>query len=154
MANFAATLRQEVARLSRRETRAQIDPTKRSALQHRKDIAQLKRRVTQLERSIKLALRTVGTPEKARTSETSEKRIRFVAKGLASQRSRLGLSADDFGKLAGASGQSIYNWERGVTYPRAEQLAKLAALRGIGKREANARLEQGKLKRSKPGRKG
>ena len=150
MTNFAAMLRQEIARLSRKENRAQIDPTRRSALQHRSEIAQLKRRVTELERSIKIVLRKVSAPATAPASEASETRIRFVAKGLASQRSRLGLSADEFGKLAGVSGQSIYNWERGITHPRAEQLSKLVALRGIGKREANARLEQGKGQKSKP----
>ncbi len=58
------------------------------------------------------------------------------------QRERLGLSADDFGKLLGVSAQSIYNWEHEKARPRAEQLSKVAALRGIGKREAKARLEQ------------
>ena len=57
-------------------------------------------------------------------------------------RERLGLSADDFGKLLGVSAQSIYNWEHENARPRAEQLANVAALRGIGKREAKARLDQ------------
>ena len=47
------------------------------------------------------------------------------------------LSAADFGKLLGVSAQSIYNWERESAYPRVEQIARLAAIRGIGKREAN-----------------
>ena len=50
------------------------------------------------------------------------------------------LSAD-FGRLAGASGQSIYNWEAGKAVPRASQQAALAAVRGLGKREAAKRLE-------------
>jgi DNA-binding transcriptional regulator YiaG len=68
--------------------------------------------------------------------------VRFVAKGLRSQRNRLGLSAGDFGKLVGVSAQSVYNWESESTYPRGEQLSKLAALRGIGKRDAEQRLKQ------------
>ena len=35
----------------------------------------------------------------------------------------------------------IYNWEKGKTRPRQEQLAALVAVRGIGKREALAKLE-------------
>jgi hypothetical protein len=50
------------------------------------------------------------------------------------------LSAADLGRLAGATGQSIYDWERGKT-PRPKQIEKLTALRGLGKREAKARLE-------------
>jgi len=42
----------------------------------------------------------------------------------------------------GVSGLSIYNWEKGKAKPRKEQVATLAALRGITKREAAARLEQ------------
>jgi transcriptional regulator with XRE-family HTH domain len=64
------------------------------------------------------------------------------AKALRVQRERLGLSAEDFGKLLGVSAQSIYNWEHAKARPRAEQVSKLAALRGIGKREAEARLDQ------------
>jgi hypothetical protein len=44
--------------------------------------------------------------------------------------------------LVGVSPQSIYNWEREASHPRPEQIGKLAALRGIGKREAAARLKQ------------
>jgi predicted transcriptional regulator len=70
------------------------------------------------------------------------KKVRFVAKGLRSQRVRLGLSASDVGTLVGVSAQSIYNWESGDTRPRDEQIARLAVLRGLGKREVQARLKQ------------
>ena len=64
------------------------------------------------------------------------------AGGLASHRKRLGLSAADFGKLLGVSGQSIYKWEPGEVKPRRAQLEAIAAIRTLGKREALARLEQ------------
>jgi len=41
----------------------------------------------------------------------------------------------------GATGQSIYAWEAGKAKPRPQALASIAALRGIGKREVEARLE-------------
>ena len=68
--------------------------------------------------------------------------VRFVAKGLKSQRSRLALSAADYGSLVGVSAQSIYNWEQGHASPRPAQLKMIAALRGLGKREAQERLKQ------------
>ncbi len=46
------------------------------------------------------------------------------------------------GALVGVSAQTIYNWEAGTTRPRAEQLAIIAAVRKMGKREVKARLEQ------------
>ena len=89
-----------------------------------------------------------------RRSGSTATRVRFVAKGLRSQRSRLGLSAADFGKLLGVSAQSVYNWEHDVARPRAEQLSKLAALRTIGKREAGQRLKQSVAAKGKTRRKG
>jgi len=142
MANIGTVLRDEIARLSRRTIRGEVGGTKKATAQHRRDIAALKRKVAQLERQVALLVRrTVSRPDpSAAAPAASGKRMRFVAKGLRSQRNRLGLSAAQFGQLAGVSAQSIYNWESGTAIPRAEQLARLAPLRGIGKREAEARL--------------
>ncbi|MFO1303594.1 MAG: helix-turn-helix transcriptional regulator [Burkholderiales bacterium] len=68
-------------------------------------------------------------------------KLRFVAKGLRSHRARLGLSAGEFGKLVGASANSVYAWESGKTAPRREQVARIAAVRLMGKREAVQRLK-------------
>jgi len=40
------------------------------------------------------------------------------------------------------SAQTIYNWETGTTRPNAKQIANIAILRGMGKREVQARLKQ------------
>jgi len=142
MSNIGTVLKQEITRLSRRESRSQIHPTRKATAQHRRDIAALKRQVAQLERQVGLFSRkALGTPPAA-SPHAPVKRVRFVAKGLRSQRNHLGLSAADFGKLLGVSAQSIYNWERESAYPRGEQVARLAAIRGIGKREAENRLKQ------------
>jgi DNA-binding XRE family transcriptional regulator len=83
---------------------------------------------------------------------TNGKSARFSAKGLRVHRERLGLSADDSGKLLGVSAQSIYNWEQEKARPRAQLLVKVAALRAIGKRDAKSRLEQlvATTKRARP----
>jgi DNA-binding transcriptional regulator YiaG len=52
------------------------------------------------------------------------------------------LSAADFSKLLGVSALSIYKWESGKTRPRQAQLAKIAAVRPMGKREAFAKLAE------------
>ncbi len=142
MPNIGAVLRAEISRLSRRESRNQVDATRRSTAQHRRDIATLKRQVAQLQRQVtQLSHKVLGAPL-AVSSDAAPKRVRFAAKGLRSQRTRLGLSQADLGMLLGVSAQSIYNWESESAYPRDEQLAKLVALRGIGKREAGERLKQ------------
>jgi DNA-binding transcriptional regulator YiaG len=143
MPNIASLLREEFSRLSRREARKQLDAIKRASTQYRRHIAALKRQVHVLERQLSVLAKSVFDGQRTAAPQTDGKtRVRFVAKGLRSQRERLGLSAAEYAKLAGVSAQSIYNWERGAARPRAEQIAQIAALRGLGKRQARARLEQ------------
>ena len=138
MPNIGALLKQEMARLSRREIRAHLQATKKASSQYRKHIAALKRQVAALERQVALLGRRAPT---AQASAPAAK-MRFVAKGLKSQRSRLGLSAAEYGRLAGVSAQSVYNWEQGHATPRPEQLKVIATLRNAGKRDAQRLLEQ------------
>jgi DNA-binding XRE family transcriptional regulator len=147
-------LRDEITRLSRRESRIQIVPTKKAAAQYRREIALLKRRVSQLEHQVKQLLRQASGSASTPSSDVPARRFRFLAKGLRSQRKRLGLSAGEFGNLIGVSAQTIYNWEGESTTPRNEQLIKLAALREIGKREAHERLTQLAAGKTRSRRKG
>ncbi len=143
MPNIASVLREEFSRLSRKEARRQLDAIKRASTQYRRHIAALKRQVHVLERQMSVLAKSVFDGRRAAPAEgDGATRVRFVAKGLRSQRERLGLSAAEYAKLVGVSAQSIYNWERGTARPRAEQIAQLAQLRGMGKRQARARLDQ------------
>ena len=145
MPNIAGILREEIGRLSRREIRKATEPTKKATNQHRHAIAALKSHVTKIERQMYALTRTMTRyqqgSEAAADNGSPSKKIRFVAKGLRSQRSRLGLSAGDFGKLIGVTANSVYAWESGTTTPREQQVAKIAALRTVGKREATKRLQ-------------
>ena len=64
-----------------------------------------------------------------------------MAKGFRSLRTRLGLSAAELATLLDVSPQSVYNWEHQKSVPRASQVASIAALRTMGKKEARLRLE-------------
>lgn len=138
MANLASVLKAEIARLARKETKAQLDPLRKANAGYRRDIAALKREVAELSRQLKAA----SKPSKKPQPEPGDgRKLRFQAKGLKSHREKLGLSAAEYGALAGVSAQSIYNWEAGKSTPRQAQVAALAELRGMGKREAAKRLE-------------
>ena len=138
MPNLSTILKGEITRLARKEIKAAVDPVRKANASHRKEIAELKRQVASLQRDLKASPKSA----KARTeaSEESTASTRFSVKGLKSLRARLGISAAEFGLLVGASGQSIYKWETGKAVPRASQQGALAAIRGIGKREAAKRL--------------
>lgn len=139
MANIGTLLKSEITRLARKEVKVQTDALRKSGASYRRDIAALKRQVTDLQRQLAAVAKTSKRTIQAETAEPTK--VRFSAKGLKSHRAKLGLSAGDYGRLAGVSGQSIYNWERGKAIPRQSQIAALADLRGLGKREAIARLD-------------
>jgi len=142
MPNIAIAIREEIVRLARRELKKETAGLKKASTQHRKDIAALKRQVTKLQRINGLLERNVLAKPIKPPKGLDTSKVRFSPKGLQTQRERLGLSAADYAKLAGVSGLSVYNWEKGKARPRKEQVATLAALRGLSKREAIVRLEQ------------
>ena len=146
MANLASALRSEIARLARKELRTETESLKKVVASQRSDISALKRRTSELEKSLKALTRLANKAGRAASPKVDQPdehagAFRFQARGMASNRKRLGLSAEDFGLLVGASGQSVYLWERGETKPRPKSIAAIAALRGVGKREVTARLE-------------
>jgi len=142
MPNIAAVLKEEIVRLARKEIRRQTSVLRRASAQYRKDIAAMKRRVSDLQRKVSPLEKQVLKNVPAQAAEADAERVRFTAKGLRSQRRRLGLSASDYAKLIGVTDQTIYNWEHEIARPRKQQVAGIASLRHLGKREALARLEE------------
>jgi DNA-binding transcriptional regulator YiaG len=149
MPNIATVFKSEISRLARKELRNDSDGLRKIIATQRSEVASLKRRVRALEATVKKLSKmsaanesSTRTPARRDAGEVNATGLRFRAAGMAANRKRLGLSAADFGLLVGATGQSIYAWEAGKAKPRAQALAAIAALRGIGKREAEARLEQ------------
>jgi DNA-binding XRE family transcriptional regulator len=167
--NIATILKSEISRVARIEARAENAELKKTLVQYRTDMTELKRCVSDLEKRM---TRMSTTTEKATALEKSAKpvksvkalkvakparavkvtaaddstdedpssKVRFSAKGLATQRKRLGLSAANMGKILGVSGGAIYLWEDGKTRPRINQLPAIANLRKMGKKEVAAKL--------------
>ena len=135
MANLTSMLKDEISRISRKEIRGETDKLKKTSAQYRSEIASLKRRTLSLEQQVsrleKLVSKLAG---EAAPSEPASK-PRFTAKGFKSQRDRLDLSAEAAGSLLGVSAQTIYSWEAGKSSPRAAQMERIVALRGLGKRD-------------------
>ena len=142
MPNLAATLKEEIRRLAKKEVKAEVGSTKRAVATYRRDIARLKRVLSQQDREIKRLKKQVQQQGQAPAEEETLEIVPFSARSVKAQRTRLGLSAADYGKLVGVSGLTIYNWEHGKSRPRRAQLAALVAVRGVGKREATARLAE------------
>lgn len=143
MSSFADQFKAEIARIARKEMKAQVQPLKKAASQYRGEVAALKREIAALQVQLKRAQKASGRAEpSAATSDAPTEKLRFRAGGFATLRKKLGLSAEQMGKLIGVSALSVYHWEKGQTRPRASQLQAIAQVRGLGKRAALQRLAE------------
>lgn len=150
MSDIQKVLRAEISRLARKEVRGEIESLRKASAQQRSAIAELRRQIDALDRSLKQMSKAAARPPRhaggaaaADADGASDGTPRrFSATRLASHRAKLGLSAADYGRLVGMSGATIYNWEQGKSRPNAGQLQALAAVRGMGKREVAAHLAE------------
>ena len=140
MPNFAQSIKNEITRLARREIRSQTLALRKSSAQHRKEIAELKRQAAELKTEMKRLAKLGGSGIAPKKSQDDTVALRFSAKSVIAQRKRLGISANDFGKLVGVSAVTIYAWEQGRSRPRKTQIQALGLVRTFGKTEARAKL--------------
>jgi len=147
MPNIATVLKEEILRLARKEIRRQTQTLRRTSAQYRRDIAAMKRQLSDLQHKVGPLQKRVLKTLSAEGVEPKTDGVRFTAKGLRSQRQRLGLSAADYGKLVGVTGQTIYSWEHETSRPRKSQVVRLAVIRHLGKREALTRLASARGRR-------
>jgi DNA-binding transcriptional regulator YiaG len=138
MPNVNAVLNQQITRLSKRVVNATTGVTRKLVAQHRRELAALKRQIAALTKRLGMVERK--QPKEIVAPPELVENARFRADGLKSHRAKLGISAADYGKLVGVSALTIYHWESGKSRPRRAQLPKIVAVRGLGKREAMARL--------------
>ena len=141
MPNLQIVLKQEIRRLARKEIRSELEATKKAVSRHRREIAELKRRNTALERTVSYLQSSESKRLKAGPAKAEPPLgTRFSIRSLKAQRRRTGLSQGEYASLVGVSKATIYNWESARTKVSAKHLAILVSLRGIGKREARKRL--------------
>lgn len=138
MPNIATTLKSEISRLARKELRLELAGLRKAHAALRADIAALKRILHGLEKSWQSVKKAGASRPQPLPSESAAPKTRYSAKSLAAQRRRLGLSAAECGLLIGTSGQAIYNWETAKARPNAANLAAVAALRTLGRKDAAA----------------
>ena len=156
MSNVVRILKAEIARISKREAKSATQGIGKSNAWLRKSLAELKRRVFQLEKENKRLITTlkkyqVETLQKFDVEEG--KKARFTSRGIQSLRRKLRLSQADFGKLMGTTPHAVYLWERkeGALNLRDKTKAAILSIRGLGAREAREKLKEayGRLKRGR-----
>ena len=139
MTTFVNQLKSEIARIAKKEIRAETQQLKKSSAQYRSDIAALKRHIVALEATVKKLSKGQLKPV-LKVDKESSTPLRFRASGFATLRKKLDLSAEQMGKLIGVTAQSVYHWEAEKSRSRASQLPAIAAARKLTKKEAWAKL--------------
>jgi len=143
MTNLASFLKSEIARVARKEIRAQVTPLKKSVASHRAEIAALKRDLKDAHQRLRQFGKTIPKADAApKEVAGAPKRFKYTAEGLTAQRERLELTAEECGLLVGSTGQSIYKWEAKRAVPRPRYLPAIAALRSLSKKTVAARLAE------------
>ncbi len=145
MPNIAKVLKDEIARIARREAKAAVNPVKKPARGLRKTAADLRTKVASLEKEVKALQRALSGLTKAQPAAAAviADKARITAKGVRSLRRRLRLSGQEFAKLLGITPQMVYHWDKakGPLKVRAKTRAAILAIRDIGSREARRLLE-------------
>jgi DNA-binding transcriptional regulator YiaG len=146
MPNVAKVLRDEISRISRKETKSSIEGIRKSHKGLKKTVADLKRRVLLLEKGNKplVAAMKRYQAEYPQTPPEETKKVRLTSKGIRSLRRRLRLSQLDFAKLLGTTPYSVYLWEnkKGALKLRDRSREALLSIRGLRAREARTRVEE------------
>jgi len=145
MPNLAQTLKQEIARISRKEVREDVTALRKAASTYRSEIAALKRSVKELQVQMRATQKASasGAPVQAQEGASSPpgRKPTFSAERLKKKRQALGLSQAQMASLLGISTLSQWKWESGQVAPRASKLPRYFAVMAMGKREATKQLE-------------
>lgn len=143
MSSLINSLKSEIARVARKELKAELLALRKATTAHRSEIAGLKRQVKSLASALKATARVskVNSREDAATDEPAAPGIRFSAARLAALRAKWGITQAQLATVLDVSYLSVHKWEAGAAKPRAAQLEKIVAVAKLGKRDIQKRLQ-------------
>jgi DNA-binding transcriptional regulator YiaG len=142
MSQLMTAMKDEIRRIARKETRAATDGLKKDQTAFRKAVAGLRRQTKEHHAIIRQLLQAAAKQARMTPAPVEENKAWITAKGIRTLRKKLKLSQAQFGKLAGASGNTVLKWEHGAgpLKLRSKTRKALLAVRGLGVREARLRL--------------
>ncbi len=157
MPRMENVLREEIARLARKEIRNAFVPLKSEVVALRRTVSQLTKTLATVERIAKQQKRHMQE-ELAQLKPAPEDLLKSrMSAGLIKKlRTRLGLTQAQLAGLIGVSTPAVVFWESGRSAPRGANRAALVALRKYGKREVRQLLAEKGLstkRRRKPKKK-
>ena len=113
MPDLDKILKDEIRRLARSESSADLKSLHQSVGSLRKQVTALKRMNALLERKL-VALNKLSGPPALPAAKKMKRGARITPSSLKRQRSKIGLTQDQFATLIGVSHPSIVNWRFAV----------------------------------------
>jgi DNA-binding transcriptional regulator YiaG len=144
MPNLAKVLKDEIRRISKSEAKIAADPLRKTIAELRTKLWALQRRGTELEKQV--GALTKRAPAAVKAPQPSKERV--TARTVKALRKRLGLSQSNLAAVLGVSSMTVYNWESGAVKPGSAGVAKIVAIKSLGKREVNEILAKAPAKKT------
>ncbi len=141
MPNVASILKQEIARVARKEAKSFFKALPGSLSGLKKTVSEQKRKIAALEAKVAKLEKALAKDSKIALPKPEElEHSRLGAKNVAKLRKKLDLTRAEMAKLIGVNPNSVFLWENGKATPRTAAKAKIIALRGLGKKEIRKML--------------
>ena len=141
MGKMEQTLKSEITRLARKETRAACEPLAKDVRQLRRTVSALSKTVGRLEK-LGAEFQAQRMAEQARLDAPAPevKAARLSPLLIKKLRKRLGITQSELATLVGVSHSAVGSWEYGKAKPEGRNREALVALRKLGKREVRGLL--------------
>ena len=134
MAKLQQILDEEIRKLARREINRQLKKMREQLTALRKEQAENKQRIKQLENDMKPAAVPAEAPVPPKAGK-GIRSVRVTGKRIRKWREKIGCSQAQYAALLGVNVLSVSHWESGKTVPRNEQKYKITQLRDMKKKD-------------------
>ena len=135
--------------MARKELKPELQGMRKAITGHRSEIAALKREVKSLTSQLKAAQRqpkvggVTAQPDQPKVSKrVAREQFVFAPEMLAQMRTALGATQLQMAAQLAVSALSYGRWEKGQTYPRPKQLAKIEELVRMGPTKAAKKIRE------------
>lgn len=149
MSNFSDVLKKEVARIARKELKAELTSLRSLVSAMRSEMSSLKRELKELRTEGRAAARAarvkqINSPAASVATEAPRRgrKPQYSADALLAMRQKLGLTRAQLATVLEVSSLSIYKWESKQSVPRAAQQAKILDMKKLGKRAISRILSE------------
>lgn len=139
MSKVASVLKDEIARVARKEAKALVDPLKKQLSAQRGLLVDLRHQLAERTKQLKVVVSEMA--RSARSGDIASRRAGpasdYSTADIVSLRRQLKLTREGMAKQLKVSPQTIYNWERG-TSPKEKYWPRIAKLQAMGDNQVGA----------------